>query len=127
MAHEVLIDDIFVLEGSLGQLLEVDRQVLQVPAVLLDLAQLDALDGVRLQHAPDKVFAVGWDLRWHPVVPFLNLHEQESELLIIERERTAYHGVQDNATAPNVDLLPRVGLAADDFGCCIVRRAARSA
>lgn len=77
MADEVLIDHILVFEGSLGQLLEIDREVLEVPSVLLNLTQLNPLDRIGLEHAADKVFAVGGDFNRHPIVSLLNFHEQD--------------------------------------------------
>ena len=53
VADQVLVDDVFMPEWRLGKLLEVDWQVLKIPAVLLDLAQLDPLDRIGLQHAHD--------------------------------------------------------------------------
>jgi len=64
--------------------------------VLLDFTQFDSFDWVGLQHAPDQVFAVWWDFHRHPVVALLDLHKQQGQLLVIERQASADHGIQDD-------------------------------
>ena len=76
MPDEVLVYHVFISKRRLGQLLQVDRKILQVPTVLLDLAKFDALNRVSLKHAPNKVFAVGRDLHRHAVVTLFYFHKQ---------------------------------------------------
>lgn len=111
MTDQVLINLVFILHWRQAQLLQIDRQVLHIPAVLLDLAELDALHRVCLQHATDQVFAVRWNLHWHPVVALLDLHKEYGQLLVIEGQAATDHGVEDNAAAPDVDLLTTILLS----------------
>ena len=76
--------------------------------MLLDLAKFYTLDWIGLQHSADKVFAVRGNFHWHAIVALLDLHEENSKLLIIERQATADHGVEDNATTPDIDFLPAI-------------------
>ena len=92
--------------------------------MLFDLIQLDSFHWVRLQHATDQIFAVRRDLNWHTIVTLLDLHKQQSELFIIEWQTTANHGVQNDTARPNVNFLPTVGLAGDDFRCGVIWRPA---
>ena len=48
MPDEVLVYHVFISKRRLGQLLQVDRKILQVPTMLLDLAKFDALNRVSL-------------------------------------------------------------------------------
>ena len=108
VADQVFVNHVLVPQGCLGQLLQVNRQILQVPSVLLNLAQLDSLDRVGLQHAHDEILAVGRDLDRHAIVALLDLHEEDGQLLVVEGQAAANHRVQNDATAPNVDLLSTV-------------------
>ena len=108
MTDQVLINLVLVLHWRQAQLLQVDRQVLHIPTVLLNLAELYALDWVCLKHATDQVFAVRWNLHWHPVVTLLDLHKEYGQLLVIKGQAATDHGVEDNAAAPDVDLLTTV-------------------
>jgi len=111
VADQVLVNHVLVSQGCLGQLLQVNWQILQVPSVLLDFAQLYSLHRVGLQHAHDEIFAVGRDLDWHAIVALLDLHEEDGQLLVIKWQAAADHRVQDDATAPYVDFLSTVRLA----------------
>ena len=55
LAHNVVIHKHLVLHRHAVEVLQVPRQTLQVPGVLLDLLQLDSLNRVRLQHPIDQV------------------------------------------------------------------------
>jgi len=101
--------------------MQVNWQVLNVPPVLLDLAEFDALYWVGLKHAPNEVFTVGRDLDRHAVVALLDFHEEHGQLLVVEWQAAADHGVENDAATPNVHLLPAVLLPRDHFRRCVVR------
>lgn len=108
LVDNVTVNDIFIFERRLVHLLQVNGKVLAVPAVLFDLAQLNALDRIRLQHASDQILAIRWDLNWHAIIPLLDLHEENCKLLVIKGQTATDHGIEDDATTPYVHLLTTV-------------------
>ena len=84
LVNDVAINYVFIFERRLVHLLQVNGKVLAIPAVLFNLAQLNALDRIRLQHASDQILAIGWDLNWHAIIPLLDLHEENCKLLVIK-------------------------------------------
>ena len=95
--------------------------------MLLNLVQFDSFHWVGLQHSSDQIFAVRRDLDWHAVVALLDLVKEQGQLLIIKWQASTDHGIKYDATRPYVDFLATVGLTGNNFGCRIIRGAARCA
>ena len=79
--------------------------------MLLDLAQFNSFDRVSLKHSPDEVLAIRRDLHGHSVVSLFDFHKEHCKLLVVKRERSTDHGVQNHSTAPDVDFLSTILLA----------------
>ena len=93
--------------------------------MLLNLVQFDSFHWVGLQHSSDQIFAVRRDLDWHAVVALLDLVKEQGQLLIIKWQASTDHGIKYDATRPYVHFLATVGLTGNNFGCRIIRGAAR--
>jgi hypothetical protein len=52
--------------------------------MLLNFAKFDALDRIGLEHLVDQVLQVFRDPRWHEVMSFFYLVEQNVKLVIVE-------------------------------------------
>ena len=85
-----MTDDIFVNLAvvsviSSRKILQIGRQVLEEPTMLLDFIKRYSFNRVGLKHAFNEVFDVSRYLSRHMVISLLYFCEQEGQLLVIKR------------------------------------------
>ena len=63
-------------------------------------------------------------MRWEAVDALADFDKERWDIVVVKRQATTEHDVQNHAAAPNIDFGPRVQAAGDDLGRGVVGTAA---
>jgi len=128
--REQFLVDIFINGADLDcyglDLSEVPREILQVPGVPLYFLHCDPLHRVSLQHSIDEIFSLARHEIGNVKLPLLDLHKEVGDRLIVEGQRSADHGIENDPDRPDVHLHSAVRLPTQHLRSCIVWRSAGS-
>mmetsp|Transcript_34149 Transcript_34149/g.93914 ORF Transcript_34149/g.93914 Transcript_34149/m.93914 type:complete len:269 (+) Transcript_34149:860-1666(+) len=124
LREHLVVDGAELTHDLVGRDREVEWQRDDKPAVLADLRDGDPLQRVDDEHARDQVLDVVRHVPRQREDATLDLFEEVGYVLVVERQRAAEEGVEDDTARPDVDLGAGVELAGDDLGGGIVGRAA---
>lgn len=76
---------------------------------------------VLLQHAAQKVLRHRVDVHRHVESTIANLVQQDTNVVVVERQTTGQECVKDHSTRPDIGDRTLVSLSRNDFGTCVVR------
>ena len=125
--HNLLVDlVVLIVHLLLTDEVQVVRQVLHVPRVLLNFLKSYPLHRVRLQHPVYKVLHLVRNVVRDEVAALFDLREELRHLVVVEGKGPADHRVQDDSTRPHVHFSPAVAHARDYLWRCVVGRPTRS-
>ena len=124
MDNLLIYHRILVIDLLLRNEMEVVGQVFDVPNVVLDFLQGDTLHWVGLEHSVDEVLHSWRKMAWYVISTFFDLVEELGHMIVVERQTTADHRIENYAATPDVDFGTAIAHATDDLWRSVVRRAA---
>ena len=92
--------------------------------MVLDLAELDPLQRIRLKQLPEEVLSRLRDVIGHVEGAVLDHLEERGDELSVEGKRPDEQGIEDDSAAPGIDISSTVLFAHDNLRGRIVRRPA---
>lgn len=96
---------------------------MQVPSMLLNFSKFDPLDRVWLKHTVDQVPDFFTDIIGQEIATLLDLLKENGHLIIIERQLSDDHGIQNNANRPYIDIRSPVAEPCNYLWSSVVGRA----
>ena len=99
---------------------------LSVPLVSPNVGHHETLRRVGVQNLSDQVFRCLGDHSWDQIVAVEDLFVELARIGVFKGKITASHGVEDDATAPNIRVKAVVFLSSDHFWSGIARTSTSS-